>query len=180
VARLVNTRPVVECDIPASSVLDRRSVEAAYFRDSYRSPLSRVNASVVDAFVGIFAHHPLWMKLILIARNWIATYCGLDAPTASEIMNARFKSHYTAGEKIGVWPIFSLSDTELIAGRDNKHLDFRLSVLKEVNDETASIVVSTICNVHNRFGKVYLFFIVPFHRWGLMRLMSEAIAAGRL
>ena len=171
---------VVECDIPSLSVLDRRLIEAAYFRDSYRAPLSRTRANVVDIFFGIFAHHPLWMKILLIVRNRIASFCGLDAPTASEIINIEIKSSYGVGDKIGVWPIFSLTETELVAGRNNKHLDFRLSVLRVTDGETASVVVSTICTVHNAFGKLYLFFVVPFHKWGVQRLMSNAIIAGRL
>ena len=171
---------VVECDIPSASVLDRRLIEAAYFRDSYRAPLSRTRASVVDIFFGIFGHHPMWMKILLIVRNRIASFCGLDAPTASEIINLEIKSSYSVGDKIGVWPIFSLTETELVAGRDNKHLDFRLSVLRVTDGETASVVVSTLCTVHNAFGKLYLFFVVPFHKWGVQRLISNAIIAGRL
>ncbi len=121
---------VMTCDIPSTSVLDRRWVEAAYFRDAYRAPLHHTQASVVDIFVAIFAHHPLWMKSILIVRNRIASVCGLDAPTAVEILHPQFKTSYAIGDKIGVWPIFALTATELVAGRDNKHLDFRLSVLK--------------------------------------------------
>ena len=34
--------------------------------------------------------------------------------------------------------------------------------------------------LHNRAGKIYLFFIVPFHRWGMRALMRRAVAAGRL
>jgi Protein of unknown function (DUF2867) len=67
------------------------------------------------------------MKVALIVRNRIASFLGLDAPTASEILNIDIKSSYSTGEKIGVWPIFSLTETELVAGRDNKYLDFRLS-----------------------------------------------------
>ena len=171
---------VTECDIPSASVLDRRLIEAAYFRDSYRAPLSRTRASVVDIFFGIFAHHPLWMKILLIVRNRIASFCGLDAPTASEIINIEIKSSYGVGDKIGVWPIFSLTETELVAGRDNKHLDFRLSVLRVADGETASVVVSTLCTVHNAFGKLYLFLVIPFHKWGVQRLISNAIIAGRL
>jgi hypothetical protein len=70
------------------------------------------------------------MKLLLIVRNKIASLAGLDAPTASEILHVEMKNRYAAGEKIGVWPIFSLSDDEIVAGRNNKHMDFRLSVLK--------------------------------------------------
>jgi len=38
----------------------------------------------------------------------------------------------------------------------------------------------TICTVHNAFGKIYLFFIIPFHRHGVRSLMSRAVAAKRL
>lgn len=170
----------VACEIPSASVLDPRVIEAAYFRDSYRAPLRRARAGVVDIFFGIFGHHPMWMKILLIVRNRIASFCGLDAPAASEIINPDIKSRYGVGDKIGVWPIFTLTESELIAGRDNKHLDFRLSILRETDGETASVVVSTICTVHNVFGKLYLFFIVPFHKWGVQRLISRAIIAGRL
>ena len=171
---------IVECQIPSASVLDRRLIEAAYFRDAYRAPLSRTHASVVEIFFGIFGHHPGWMKFLLIVRNRIASFCGIDAPTASEIVNLEIRSSYRAGDKIGVWPIFTLTETELVAGRNNKHLDFRLSVLRVTDGETANVVVSTLCTVHNVFGKIYLFFIVPFHKWGVQRLISNAIIAGRL
>src|SRR5215467_2393507 len=80
---------VVECDVPSGSMLSRELIEHAYFRDSYRTPLSRRELGIVDAFFGIFAHHPLWMKLLLIVRNKVASLAGLDAPTASEIPMSR-------------------------------------------------------------------------------------------
>lgn len=120
------------------------------------------------------------MKVILIVWNRLASLFGLSAPTAAELLPPAFRSSYSIGDKIGVWPIFSVTDTELVAGRDNKHLDFRLSVLKVKDGETANVVVSTICTVHNLSGKIYLFFIVPFHKWGVQRLMSNAMLAGRL
>lgn len=171
---------VVVCDIPVASMLERHMIDAAYFRDSYRAPLRRKRASIIDIFCGIFAHHPMWMKIPLIVRNRIVPLFGLDAPPASAILNFEIKSSYRVGDKIGVWPILSLTENELVAGRDNKHLDFRLSILKVIDGETASVVVSTICVVNNTFGKVYLFFVVPFHKWGLQRIISNAVIAGRL
>jgi hypothetical protein len=53
-------------------------------------------------------------------------------------------------------------------------------VLKEVGRGEASVIVSTVCSVHNRFGEIYLFFVVPFHRWGVQLLLSRAVDAGRL
>ena len=100
---------VVECDVPFGSMLSRDLIERAYFRDSYRVPLSRRELGIVDVFFGIFAHYPLWMKLLLIVRNKVASLAGLEAPTASEILHVEVKDRYVVGEKIGVWPIFSLA-----------------------------------------------------------------------
>jgi hypothetical protein len=171
---------VVECDVPGSSVLSRELIERAYFRDSYRVPLSRGELVIVDIFFRIFAYHPLWMKLLLIVRDKVASLVGLDASTASEILHVGIKDRYVIGEKIGVWPIFWLSEDEVVAGRDNKHMDFRLSVLKVRDGDRTSVVVSTICIVHNLSGKLYLFFVVPFHRYGVRKLMANALAARRL
>jgi hypothetical protein len=171
---------VVKCDIPSVSVLDRNLIDTAYFRDSYSAPLSMPHVGIVPVFIALFAHHPIWMKAILIIRNRIATLCGLQAASPSETLHFRIRDDYSVGEKIGVWPILSLTDNELVAGRDNKHLNFRLSVLKVTDGETARVVVSTICMVNNTFGKIYLFFIVPFHKWGVQRLISNAAIAGRL
>jgi hypothetical protein len=171
---------VVECDLPRGSMLSRELVERAHYRDAYRAPLSRTELGIVDIFFGIFAHHPLWMKLLLIVRNKIASLVGLDAPTTSEILHVEIRDRYVVGDKIGVWPIFSISESEVIAGRNNKHMDFRLSVLKEGEGDRTSIVVSTVCMVHNLSGKIYLLFVVPFHRYGVQKLMANALAARRL
>jgi len=171
---------IEECEVPSLSVLDRRLIEAAFFRDSYRTPLTHPQASVAEIFFGVFGHHPLWMKSVLIARNRVASLCGLDVPTSSEIMKPKVKDSYKVGDKIGPWPIFSLTQSELVAGRDNKHLDFRLSVLKEPNGEAMNTVISTVCTTHNAFGRLYLSFIIPFHKWGVRHLVSRAVAASRL
>ena len=84
------------------------------------------------------------------------------------------------GESIGPWPIYFLGEVELVAGRDNKHLDFRLSVLKQGTGQAAYAVVSTVCRTHNAFGRTYLYLVVPFHKWGVQRLLSRAAQAGRL
>src|ERR1700744_704552 len=140
---------IVECEVPPGSMLHREPMQHAYFRDAYRMPLRRSELGIVDIFFGIFAHHPMWMKLLLIARNKVAALAGLDAPAASEILHLEIRERCAVGEKIGVWPILWLSETEIVAGRDNKHLDFRLSVLKVADNGTTRVVVSPICSVPN-------------------------------
>jgi hypothetical protein len=120
------------------------------------------------------------MKLLLIVRNTIAGLFGLEVPTVGEIMKPEVRCAYSVSEKIGPWPIFHIDDNEIVAGRNNKHVDFRLSVLKAMDGDAMSVVVSTICTVHNVFGKIYLFLIVPFHRHGVRSLISNAVVAKRL
>jgi Protein of unknown function (DUF2867) len=170
----------VECDVPLASALQPRLVAAAYFCDSYRATLTTPPADVVEIFFSIFGHHPRWIKLALVLRNRIAKRCGLSVPTETEVMDPLRRRNYKAGDIIGPWPIYCVNDHELIAGRDNGHLDFRLSILREPGGPNPSVVVSTVCVAHNWFGKAYLFFIVPFHRWGVKYIISRALRAGRL
>src|SRR4030088_818907 len=171
---------VIECDVPSSSVLSRELIANAHFHDSYRAPLARPELRIVDIFFALFGHTPLWMKLLLIARNAAARLAGLEVPTGGEIMKPTVRRQYCVGEKIGPWPIFFIGDNEIIAGRNNRHMDFRLSVLKAIDGDAVSVVVSTICTVHNVFGKIYLFCIVPFHRNAVRSLMSNVVVAERL
>ena len=171
---------VVECDVPHHSALGKDLIERADFRDAYRAPLSRSDLSVVEIFFAIFAWRPGWMNLVLIARNKAAALAGLEVPTTAEIINMEKRDRYFVGEKIGPWPIFFLGSDELVAGRDNRHMDFRLSVMKMHNGIRPSIVVSTVCMIHNKFGQYYLYSITPFHKFGLPRLMESAVAAQRL
>jgi len=169
---------VIECEVPSSSALSHDLVRTAYFHDSYRVPLARPGLSIVEIFFALFGHTPFWMKALLIARNAIARRFGLEAPTAAEILHPTVRASYNVGDKIGPWPIYFIGEDEIVAGRNNKHLDFRLSVLRVKDGE--SVVVSTICSVHNFAGKIYLIFIVQFHRTGVKSLMSNAVTAKRL
>jgi hypothetical protein len=121
---------VIECDVPASSALSRDLIRSAYFHDSYRAPLARPGLSIVEIFFALFGHTPFWMKALLITRNAIARRFGLEAPTAAEILHPTVRATYNVGDKIGPWPVYFISDNEIVAGRNNKHLDFRLSILR--------------------------------------------------
>lgn len=170
----------VECEVPPGSALSREFIERAYYRDAYRVPLRRRELGVVDVFFAIFAHHPLWMKLLLIVRNKTVALVGLNGSTAAEVLHVNIRSRYAVGEKIGRWRIFAVGENEVVAGGDDKHLDFRVSVLKVADGDDTSVVVSTVCAVHNLWGKIYLFFVVPLHRYGVRKLMTNALAAQRL
>jgi hypothetical protein len=169
----------VEIPLPPETAIDPNMVASAWFSDCYQAALTQPALSVTDLFEAVLGHSPRWLKALLILRNRIAARAGLTVAPDALIQRFDRRPTYAVGETIGPWPIYHLSDTELIAGRDNGHLDFRLSVLKrEVAQPT--VTISTVCRVHNVYGKLYLLFIIPFHRWGMRKLMQRAVSAGRL
>jgi uncharacterized protein DUF2867 len=109
-------------------------------------------ACVIEHFFAIFAHRPVWMNLLLIARTRLRASPALRRRPPRKSLNIERRDRYPVGQKICPWPIFFLGPDELIAGRDNKHMDFRLSIMKVRDGNGPSVVVSTQCMVHNRFG----------------------------
>ena len=171
---------VVACEVPTASALGPDWIERADFRDAYRAPLSRPELGVTDIFHAIFAHRPAWMNALLITRNKAAAMAGLEVPASADILRAELRDHYAVGEQIGPWPIFALGPDELIAGRDNAHMDFRLSIMKVLDRDGPGVIVSTVCVVANPFGRRYLSSIIPFHKFGVRKLITNAVAARRL
>lgn len=172
-------RPI-ESQIPSASALRAELTRPACYWDSFHAPLSSSRAGVVDLFFAVFGHHPKWMQAAIRTRNRAFRLLGLHVPDESDDFGSERQSVYAVGDTIGRWPIYTLTDCELIAGRDNSHLDFRVSVLRLPLHQPPTVAISTVCVVHNWFGKVYLFFVLPFHRAGLRYIISRAMLAGRL
>ena len=84
------------------------------------------------------------------------------------------------GDRIVRFNLYTLDDNEIVAGGDDKHLDFRVSVMRVTENETHKVVVSTLIFTHNLFGKIYLLFVLPIHRFGMRRLLAQAVALGRI
>ncbi len=170
---------VVSRGFPDNTLIDARFIEHAYYKDSYCIVLQDESSNPIKLFHAVFSHRPTWINLVMVTRNWIARRVGLEASSACEIMTPKISDRYEVGAKIGAWPIYAITTSEIVVGRDNSHLDFRLSVLRDTGSTGSSAVFSTVCVVHNVFGKVYLWFVLPFHRWGIRRLIGSAASAGR-
>ena len=60
---------------------------------------------------------------------------------------------------MGPFPVELTSDTEVIAGFNDRHLDFRVSVVSREN----RVYLATCVHTHNILGRAYLTLIMPFH-----------------
>jgi hypothetical protein len=166
-------------DFPASSRLTPELVKAYYY-DSYEAPLRKPGLKIHELYVAILGHLPWWARVMIIARNSLVSLFGLHTETAATVWKPELKDIYTPGDKIVRFKLYSQDENEIIAGLDDKHLDFRVSVLRFIEQGEAKVAVSTIIFVHSLFGKIYLLIILPFHKFGLKRLLSNAIAHHRI
>ncbi len=128
--------------LPAISELHDRC-DAADFLDCYcvASDLPpRTAAEIITDF-------PPWTQHLLRLRRLLTAPFGLsnDGPNAPD--------------KVGIFPVESENPHELIAGFNDKHLDFRVSVLSQ----TGQVFLATWVHPHNLGGKLYLAAIMPFH-----------------
>lgn len=83
--------------------------------------------------------------------------------------------------RLGIFRIYSTSDAEIILGEDDKHLDFRVSVLcsgRQSSPGERRLTLSTVIHYHNRFGRLYFFVIAPFHRLLVQSGLRRAARAG--
>ena len=120
----------------------------------------------VDAVARDVLHDPPpWFRLLLRIRDVVMA--GFGVKTSDQLRAAAVRAK---AEHISFFPVLARSDRELILGEDDRHLDFRLSVLLRVRPDGvgSEVVATTVVHCHNRLGRAYLMAIRPFH-WLVVR-----------
>ncbi len=124
----------------------------------------------------IFENQPSWIGNLLKVRDAIVVVFGLK--TAKHL--ATLSSDANA-KRLGIFKVYSMSDTEIVFGEDDKHLDFRLSVLcsKEPASEVGRrLTFSTVVHCHNLLGRAYILLIAPIHRLVVKASLRHAARIG--
>lgn len=138
----MHTIEVTKTPLPCISALHERR-KPGDFLDCYSVPATM---SARDA-AHVITDFPYWARFLLVIRRIVTAPFGLDNDGPE------------AADRVGIFPVESETATELIAGFDDKHLDFRISVLSH----DAKISLATWVAPHNFGGRAYLTAIMPFH-----------------
>jgi hypothetical protein len=86
---------------------------------------------------------PAWARGLLGLRNRLMRPFGLK----------------TGSDGAPLFPTCVDTEDELVIGTDDRHLDFRIAVLRQ----DGRIYMSTWVHPHNRWGRAYLALVMPFH-----------------
>jgi hypothetical protein len=67
--------------------------------------------------------------------------------------------------RVGVFRVYERTDDEVLLGEDDRHLDFRVSMLLQREGlEAPRVVVATVVRYNGRLGRLYFAVVRPFHR----------------
>ena len=127
----------------------------AQFADAFRIDVEGGALDARHATVLMTGRSPRWVEALLALRNLLVAPFGLK--TSGETETPR-------RETIGLFPILTETRDRLVAGFDDKHLDFRLVVDVAAASDRQQVTATTLVKTHNRFGRMYLAIILPFHR----------------
>ena len=139
----------------------------AQFIDAFRIGVDDPALDARHATEKMLARGPRWIDALLKLRHLIVAPFGLkrSAPNATG-----------TADIIGLFPVLSQTPDRLVAGFDDKHLDFRVVVDVATSGGTRNVTATTLVLTHNLPGRVYLAVITPFHRL-VVRAMLRQVAA---
>ena len=142
-------------EIPNTSALHKEAARYPY-RDSHSRPLLHAAIDPQQLIAAFAAAPPPWVGTQMLARDKLVACAGLK--TGSRI-DGTPRPPFRIGQHLGVFRIIGLSPSEAILGQEDRHLDFRISLLVDQQ----RLTVSTLVRPHNVFGVLYLACILPFH-----------------
>jgi len=124
----------------------------------------------------IFSHQPPWVSTLTAIRDALVGKFGLKTAKQLSSLGAQSKTG-----RLSIFKIYGTSSTEVVLGEDDKHLDFRLSVLCSNQPSPGGkrhLTLSTVVHCHNLLGRLYLLVIAPFHRLVVQASLRRAAQVG--
>jgi hypothetical protein len=114
-----------------------------HFCDAYQIAM-QTDRSAVE-IIRRLIQLPRWAHWLMSVRNAIVELFGLKA-----------------GRADAYFPVLWETESEIITGLSDRHLDFRVSILKDPMAGTVSF--TTIVHFNNLWGRLYFVPVCPFHK----------------
>lgn len=161
--------------LPAGSLVSQLGFSS--YADAYRVALDPERVPDVDAFARMFVKSPPgWIRALMGARDAVVGLVGLkkssDAPASSAA-----KGPVALGDFLGFFRVTERSENEIVAGEDDRHLDFRVSFLYERDARGCFGTISTVVRFNNGLGRAYFVPVAPVHRLIVPTMLDRAARA---
>jgi hypothetical protein len=128
----------------------------ADWADCFEIDATNRRLTAVEAARLSIGRMPDWVRGLVGLRNVLGRIVGLKAGSESAP-----SSHH---DKIGIFPLLSQSEREVVLGLDDWHLDFRLVIeVADLGEHGTRVSATTLVRRKNLFGRFYIGLVTPFH-----------------
>jgi hypothetical protein len=137
--------------------LPHASLPGADWADCFEIEIPGRRLTAVEAARLSVGNMPGWVRRLTALRNFFGVLVGLKTgmePSSSPREDA-----------VGIFPVVSRSDREVVLGLDDWHLDFRLVIdVADFGERGTLLRATTLVQRKNLFGCVYIGLVTPFHK----------------
>jgi Protein of unknown function (DUF2867) len=166
---------VKQVPTPDDSLLAQVAAGADY-EDTFLLRVPQGSFSDVDALARACLRFPGWIQRMMRLRNALVAPFGLktgrDVPRLVEQ-----PEHFAAGDRAGIFQIRARNAHELLMGEDDRHLDFRFSLLLREAGDFQDVFATTTVHFHNLWGRLYFLFVAPIHRQVIPSMLRHALVS---
>ncbi|KMQ64841.1 hypothetical protein ACM46_11510 [Chryseobacterium angstadtii] len=170
---------IKKTEFPDDSIL---YAEKKYFdyTDNFTGDIVNGGKNISAREIGraFFTSSPQWGKKMFAFRNSLVKIFGLKTGTGAKEPLPTDDFPLEVGEQVGIFKIFDKTENEIIMGENDKHLDFRVSLLYHKTQnavERNALIISTTVKYHNWMGKLYFLPVRPFHQLIVPAMMKKMI-----
>jgi hypothetical protein len=136
----------------------------AQFADAFSIAIGDAALDARQAAEKMLGQSPLWARALLALRDLMVRPFGLKTAEAAR---------RSSTERVGMFPVLSETPQRIVAGLDDRHLDFRLVVDVAAAETGRRVTATTVVFTHNRLGRSYLALIMPFHRMIVRSMLRQ-------
>lgn len=166
------THPVETVALPQSSLVESALTPVDYV-DAFSVEVPTGSFRDVDTLARACMHVPRWVDALLWLRNRIVARFGLQVPHDGAQRDQ--EGSIRPGSAVGIFLVLARSDGELLMGLDDKHLDFRFSLLLRTSTQGERAIATTTVRFNNVWGRLYFAFVKPFHRIIVPAMLRAAV-----
>jgi uncharacterized protein DUF2867 len=149
---------VTAAAIPTDSLV-AKALDRVDYSDAFSAPLPSGVTTAEELARAIFERpSPAWVRALFAVRTAAARLVGLKTARQS------------GGAHVPIGRIYATRDDEVLFGLDDKHLDFRASLM--VRDGRA--MIATTVKIHGPLGRFYFALVRPFHGAIVRGLLARA------
>lgn len=113
---------------------------------------------------------PGWVDALMRVRNLIVRPFGLKTDTPKTMTGSE---RLEVGSTAVLFHVIDRNDNEIVIGENDRHLNFRSSVLVMKKRTGSLICLTTVVHFNNWFGRLYFMPVKPFHRLIVRSLLKR-------